>query len=133
VSVRQVFRGGGPFEEMCGYARAIRVGPLVAVAGCSAATADGPVGGADVQEQTRECLRRVESALVSAGVSLADVIRTRIFVTDMSHWQAIGAVHAEVFAGITPASAIYEVRALVQPDLLVEVEADAYVADAVHD
>jgi enamine deaminase RidA (YjgF/YER057c/UK114 family) len=129
MAVRQVFSGGGPFEALCGYARAVRVGPMIAVAGCSAATADGPVGGDDIAEQTRECLRRVQGALEAAGASLADVIRTRVYVTDMTHWQTVGKVHAEVFAGITPASTIVEVRALVQPELLVEVEADAYVAE----
>lgn len=130
VVARQVFSGGGPFEELCGYSRAVRVGPMIAVAGCSAATADGPVGGDDIVEQTRECLRRIQDALETAGASLSDVIRTRVFVTDMSNWQTVGKVHAEVFAGITPASTIVEVSALVTPALLVEVEADAYVADA---
>ena len=128
MAERRLITSGSRFELLCGYSRAVRVGPWIAVAGCSAAAADGPVGGPDIGAQTRECLRRVENALTEAGASLADVIRTRVFVTDMSAWQEIGRIHAEVFDGVLPASTIVEVSALVLPDLLVEVEADAIVA-----
>jgi enamine deaminase RidA (YjgF/YER057c/UK114 family) len=125
----QLVSSGSAFEKVFGYSRAVRVGPLIAVAGNTAAGPGGPVGGADVAEQTREALRRIEGALTDVGASLADVVRTRVFVTDIGTWEQVGAVHTEFFADIRPASTIVEVTALVRPDLLVEIEADAYVSD----
>ncbi len=84
--------------------------------------------GADIAEQTRNALHRIESAVQALGGELSDVIRTRIFVTDISQWRAVGAVHAEFFGGIRPAATMVEVSALIDPGLLVEIEADAYVA-----
>jgi enamine deaminase RidA (YjgF/YER057c/UK114 family) len=98
----------------------VRTGPLIAVAGT---TGDGD----DIAEQTRNALRRIESALHGLGAGLSDVIRTRIFVTDISQWRAVGVVHAEFFGEIRPAPTMVEVAALIEPHLLVEVEADAYV------
>ncbi|MBB5164554.1 RidA family protein [Mycobacterium sp. AZCC_0083] len=112
---------GSPFEDQVGYARAVRVGPLVVVAGTTA-PGDG------IAEQAREALRRIEIALAEAGATMADVVRTRMFVTDISRWQEVGAVHAEFFGDIRPATSMLEVTALIAPDLLVEIEADAYVA-----
>jgi enamine deaminase RidA (YjgF/YER057c/UK114 family) len=111
---------GSPFEERVGYARAVRVGPLVAVAGTTA-----PGGG--IAEQAREALRRIEIALGEAGAAMADVVRTRMFVTDISRWQEVAAVHAEVFGDIRPVTSMIEVSALIAPDLLIEIEVDAYV------
>lgn len=102
-----------------GYSRAVRTGPLIAVAGT---TGDGD----DIAEQTRNALHRIDAALQSLGAGLSDVIRTRIFVTDISQWQAVAAVHAEFFGEIRPAATLVEVAALIEPHLLVEVEADAY-------
>lgn len=96
------------------------MGPLVAVAGTTGA-------GDDVAAQARDALRRIESALRDAGAELTDVIRTRIFVTDISQWQAVGAVHAEVFGDIRPVATMVEVAALISPELLVEIEVDAYL------
>lgn len=124
---RMVVNTGSDFEKRFGYSRAVRVGSQVFVAGTTAATPDGAVGG--VEEQTREAFRRVELALEKAGARLGDVVRTRVFVTDINDWQAVGRIHASVFAGVLPASTIVEVSALVRPDLLVEVEVDAVVAD----
>jgi len=90
-------------------------------------TANGPVGGDDVLAQTREALRRIEAALEDAGASLQDVMRTRVFVTDIREWEKVGQVHSEYFGHIRPASTIVEVSALVDPSLLVEIEADALV------
>lgn len=113
---------GSEFESAVGYSRAVRVGPHVAVAGTTGA---GPAG--DIAAQTRDALRRIEIALSEAGATLADVVRTRIYVTDISRWREVGAVHAEVFGDIRPAATMVEVAALIAPELMVEIEADAYV------
>ena len=112
---------GSPFEDRVGYARAVRSGPLVVVAGTTA-PGDGPA------EQAREALRRIEAALVEAGATLSDVVRTRMFVTDISSWEKVADVHAEVFGDIRPVATMVEVSALISPELLIEIEVDAYVA-----
>ena len=119
---RTVVASGSDFESVVGYSRAVRVGPHVAVAGTTGA---GPAG--DIAAQTREALRRIEVALAQAGATLADVVRTRIYVTDISRWREVGEVHAEVFGHIRPAATMVEVSALIAPELMVEIEADAYV------
>jgi len=119
---RNIVSSGSAFESVVGYSRAVRVGPHVAVAGTTGA---GPAG--DIAAQTRDALRRIEIALGQAGAALTDVVRTRIYVTDISRWREVGEVHAQVFGGIRPAATMVEVSALIAPDLLVEIEADAYV------
>jgi enamine deaminase RidA (YjgF/YER057c/UK114 family) len=119
---RTVISSGSDFESVVGYARAVRVGPHVAVAGT---TGTGPAG--DIAAQARDALRRIEIALEQAGAALTDVVRTRIFVTDISRWREVAAVHARVFGDIHPVATMVEVSALIAPDLLVEIEADAYV------
>ena len=109
------------FETTVGYSRAVRTGPFVAVSGTTAA-------GETIADQAREALRRIETALTEAGASLSDVVRTRMYVTDISRWREVGAVHAEVFGDIRPAATMVEVSALISPELMVEIEADAYVA-----
>lgn len=111
---------GAEFEAVVGYCRAVRTGPLVAVAGTTG-TGDG------IAAQTRDAFRRIDIALREAGATLADVIRTRMFVTDIGRWREVGAVHAEVFGDIRPVATMVEVSALVSPELLVEIEVDAYV------
>jgi enamine deaminase RidA (YjgF/YER057c/UK114 family) len=111
---------GSPFEDQVGYARAVRIGPLVVVSGTTA-PGDGIV------EQAREALRRIDIALGEAGATMADVVRTRMFVTDISRWKELGAVHAEAFGDIRPVTSMLEVSALIAPELLVEIEVDAYV------
>ena len=118
---RITISSGSPFEDRVGYSRAVRVGPLVVVSGTTA-PGDGIV------EQAREALRRIEIALGEAGATMADVVRTRMFVTDISRWQELGAVHAEVFGDIRPVTSMLEVSALIAPEVLVEIEVDAYVA-----
>lgn len=113
---------GSPFEAEVGYSRAVRVGPLVAVAGTTAP-------GADVSAQAREAFRRIEIALVEVGAALTDVVRTRIFVTDIAQWREVGAVHAEVFGSARPVTTMVEVSALIAADLYVEIEVDAYVSE----
>lgn len=109
------------FEAAVGYSRAVRIGPLVAVSGTTAA-------GDTAADQAREALRRIETALAEAGASLSDVVRTRMFVTDISRWREVGAVHAEVFGDVRPAATMVEVSALISPELMVEIEVDAYVS-----
>ncbi|WP_174371989.1 RidA family protein [Nocardia pneumoniae] len=121
---------GSEFEAIVGYSRAVRVGNVIAVSGTTASGPGGTAfGGDDIREQTRETLRRIGSALTEAGASLADVVRTRIFVTDITRWPEVAEAHAEVFGDIRPATAMYEVKALITPALLVEIEADAIVAE----
>ena len=122
---RILVSSGTDFESAVGYSRAVRVGPHVAVAGTTGPGTPGNVGA-----QTREALRRIEIALNEAGAALSDVIRTRIYVTDISCWREVAAVHAEVFGQIRPAATMVEVAALIAPDLVVEIEADAYSAIA---
>lgn len=121
MSQRRNVSSGSEFETAVGYSRAVRTGPYVAVSGTTAA-------GETVADQAREALRRIETALAEVGASLSDVVRTRIFVTDISRSQEVGAVHAEVFGGIRPAATMVEVSALISPELMVEIEADAYVS-----
>ncbi|MGO9926923.1 MAG: RidA family protein [Mycobacterium sp.] len=119
---RRVVSSESDFESAVGYSRAVRVGPHVSVAGTTGA---GPAG--DIAAQTRDALRRIEIALQQAGAALTDVVRTRIYVTDISRWREAAAVHAQVFGATRPAATMVEVSALIAPELLVEIEADAYV------
>jgi enamine deaminase RidA (YjgF/YER057c/UK114 family) len=120
---RTFVSSGSDYESVVGYSRAVRVGPHVAVAGTTGA---GPAG--DIAAQTADALRRIEIALGQAGAALSDVIRTRIYVTDISRWREVGEVHAAVFGDTRPVATMVEVSALIAPELLVEIEAQAYVA-----
>jgi enamine deaminase RidA (YjgF/YER057c/UK114 family) len=117
---------GGPWEGIVGYSRVVAVGDQAWVSGCTAATVEGTVAHrGDAGGQTRVALQTVARALTDAGFSLADVVRTRIYVTDISAWEQVGRAHGEVFGEIRPATTMVQVAALIDPSMLVEIEADA--------
>lgn len=128
---RENYSSGAPWESIVGYSRAVRTGPFIAVTGCAAVGPDGKlVGEGDAYVQAVRCIEIIGEALNNAGASLADVVRTRIFVTDIDRWEDVGRAHREAFGEIMPATTLVEVSRLVDPRMLVEIEADAVVAES---
>ncbi len=127
---RQTISTGTPWETQVGYSRAVKVGPFIQVAGTTATDESGAmVAHGDPYGQTVQIIRKIEAALCELGADLSHVVRTRIFVTSIDHWQAVAQAHGEFFCAVRPASTMVEVSRLIDPHMLVEIEADAIVLE----
>ena len=126
---RLLVSSGSPYESIVGYSRAVRVGNVVAVSGTTAASGGKPVAIGDPEAQTRAIFETIEAALKDAGASLKDVLRTRVYLVDIAHFEAVAKVHGEVFSEIRPANTTLAVSGFVSPDWLVEIEVDAVVPE----
>ena len=128
MTARRNIRGNSPYEPLIGFSRAVRVGRHVHVSGTTATGDDGTlVGTGDIYAQARQCFENVERALGEAGATLLDVVRTRMYVTDISQWEAVGRAHGERFRDIRPAATMVEVSGFVDPEMLIEIEVDAVI------
>ncbi len=125
---RQNISSGAKWEDVVGYSRAVRMGNVVEVAGTTAIDGDQIIGEGNAYEQTKFIFLKIEKALKDAGASLSDVIRTRMYVTDISKWEEIGKAHGEFFSKIKPVTSMVEVKALIDPRMLVEIEVSAVIA-----
>ncbi len=125
---RQLISSGGPFEDVAGYSRAVRTGAHVYVSGTTSAQPDGTVfGDNDIYLQAKRCFEIIEKALAEAGATMEHVVRTRMFVTDISRWEDVAKAHHEFFKWVKPAATMVQVTALIDPRMLIEIEADAVI------
>lgn len=125
MSQRINISSGAPWEAIVGYSRAVRVGNIIEVTGTVAVDDNGPVGVGDAYEQTKFIIQKIEKVLAQAGANLTDVVRTRLFVTDIAQWEAYGKAHGEFFGEIRPCTTMVEVSRLIAPEYLIEIEATA--------
>jgi enamine deaminase RidA (YjgF/YER057c/UK114 family) len=129
VQGRKNYGSGSKWEPIVGYSRAVRVGAHIHVSGTTATSADGSiVGKGDPYQQTIQTISNIQRALEAVGATLEDVVRTRIYVTDIGKWKDVGRAHGEIFGRVRPATSMIEVSKLIDPDMLVEIEADAFIA-----
>ena len=127
MTTRKNISSASPWEDIVGYSRAVRVGNIIEVAGTTASDGDQIIGKGDLYEQSKFIFQKIEKALLEAGATMTDVVRTRMFVTDISKWEDAGRAHAEFFKDIKPVSTMVEVSSLIDPGLLIEIEVTAIV------
>ena len=133
-TVRQRYQSGTPWEPIVGYSRAVRVGQHVYVTGTTATDNEGHIVGiGDPYAQTIQIFRNIERALEAVGARVGDIVRTRIYVTDISQWEAVGRAHRQAVGHVMPATSMLEVSRLIDPNMLVEIEVDAIIADPIED
>lgn len=126
---RKNISSGTKWEDLVGYSRAVRVGNIIEVSGTAPVDGDKIIGVGNAYEQTKFCLQKIEKALLKAGATVNDVVRTRMFVTDISRWEEYGKAHGEFFKDIKPVTSMIEVKSLIAPQMLIEIEATAIIQD----